>query len=146
MMSCGWIWLYVGAFLMLAEIVVPGFVLFFFGLSAMTVGLLRFVFGEGFSLAWQLAAFSAFSLAYLLLLRKWVTGIFSGFSVTSKTDFGHETVGRTGRITKAIRPPLTGRVMIGDAEWTAAASVPIDEGADVRVVSQDNLTMTVEAV
>ena len=32
-LSAGWIWLYVGAGLMLAEILTPGFVMFFFGLS-----------------------------------------------------------------------------------------------------------------
>ena len=146
MTGCAWIWLYIGAFLMLAELMLPGFVIFFFGLSAVTVGMLRFVFGEAFSLSWQLAAFSGFSLAYLLLLRKWVSGVFSGFSVTSKTDFGHEAVGRIGRVTAAIEPPKTGRVMLGDAEWTAAADAEIAVGADVRVVSQDNLTMKVEVL
>jgi membrane protein implicated in regulation of membrane protease activity len=34
--------------------------------------------------------------------------------------------------------------MIGDAEWTAIASAPIAAGVDVKVVGQDNLTMTVE--
>ena len=29
-----WIWMYVGAFLMLAELISPGFVVFFFGLAA----------------------------------------------------------------------------------------------------------------
>ena len=37
-LSAGWMWLYVGAGLMLAEILMPGFVVFFFGLSAATLG------------------------------------------------------------------------------------------------------------
>lgn len=144
--SCGWIWMYVGAFLMFMELATPGFVVFFFGLSAMTVGILRFAIGDAFALTWQLAAFSGFALLYLLLLRKWVTGIFSGFSVTSKTDFGHEALGRVGKVTVAIAPPLTGRVELGDAEWTAEADAPIAVGESVRVISQNNLTMKVEVV
>ena len=62
MTSCAWLWLYVGAFLMLAELLLPGFVIFFFGLSAATVGLLRFALGDTFTLTWQLAAFSAFTI------------------------------------------------------------------------------------
>ena len=146
MMSCGWIWMYVGAFLMLAELLTPGFVIFFFGLSAMTVGALRFIVGDALSLSWQLALFSGLALVYLLLLRKWVTGVFSGFSVTSKTDFGNEAIGRVGKVTEPIEPPKSGRVLLGDAEWTAVADVALAAGADVRVISQNNLTMKVEAM
>ena len=146
MFSTGWLWLYAGAFLMVAELIAPGFVIFFFGLSAATVGVCRFVFGDAFTLAWQLAAFSFFSFVYLLLLRRWVTGIFTGGSSTSKTDFDKDTIGRIGTVTEAIKPPLPGRVMIGDAEWTAVAEGPIQAGVDVRVVAQENLTMRVEAL
>ena len=62
MTSCGWLWLYLGALLMLMEIASPGFVVLFFGLSAATVGLCRFAFGEAFTLTWQLAAFSVFTI------------------------------------------------------------------------------------
>ena len=37
MTSCGWLWLYAGVGLMLAELLAPGFVVFFFGLSAASV-------------------------------------------------------------------------------------------------------------
>ena len=146
MLSCGWIWLYVGAFLMFAELLAPGFVLFFFGLSAATVGALRLIVGEAFDSNWQLAAFSVFSLVYLLLLRRWMKGLFSGVSSTSDTKFGHEAVGRIGKVVKSVEPPKKGRVLIGDSEWDASSDVAIAEGVDVRVVEVDNLTMHVEAV
>ena len=56
MLTCAWLWIYAGAALMLLELVAPGFVLCFFGLSAATVGVLRFAFGEAFTPTWQLAA------------------------------------------------------------------------------------------
>ena len=146
MLTCGWIWLYAGAFLMLAEIVSPGFVIFFFGLSAMTVGLCRFAFGEAFTLTWQLAAFSVFSILYLVTLRRLMKRVFAGDSSASTVDFNHESVGRLAKVVAAIRPPLAGRILLGDAEWTATAETEIPEGADVRVVAQDNLTMKVSAV
>jgi len=144
MTSCAWLWIYAGLALMLLELVAPGFVLCFFGLSAATVGVLRFVFGEAFTVTWQLAAFSFFSVLYIVLLRRALKKVFVGSRVETKTDFDHESVGRTGRVTEAINPPLTGRVMIGDAEWTATSDRPIVAGADVRVVAQSNLTMKVE--
>ena len=139
-------WLYFGAFLMLMELLAPGFVIFFFGLSAATVGLCRFAFGEAFTLTWQLAAFSAFSIVYLVVLRRWLKKTFLGGRVETKTDFDNEYVGRAGKVTEAINPPLTGRVEIGDAEWTASAESPIPAGATVEVISQDNLTMKVKEV
>ena len=131
---------------MLLELVAPGFILCFFGLSAATVGVLRFAFGEAFTLTWQLAAFSAFSILYIVLLRRYLQRIFVGGKVETKTDFDNESVGRVGQVTTAINPPLAGRVMLGDSEWTAESERPIEVGANVRVVAQQNLTMKVEEI
>jgi len=146
MTGCGWLWLYAGAGLMLAELLAPGFVVFFFGLSAASVGLCRFAFGEALTPTWQLAAFSAFSVVYLLVLRRWMKRIFTGAVTTSATDFEDDMSGRPAKVTAAIEPPKTGRVMVGDAEWTASAATAIAAGADVRVVSRNNLTVQVEPV
>ena len=146
MTSCAWLWIYAGAALMLLELIAPGFVLCFFGLSAASVGLLKFALGDAFTPTGQLAAFSALSILYIVLLRRYLTKVFVGGKVETKTDFDNESVGRVGRLTVAIKPPLTGRMMLGDSEWTAAAEHPIEAGANVRVVAQSNLTMMVEEV
>lgn len=146
MMSCGWLWLYAGAALMLLELATPGFVIFFFGLAAATVGLLRFGFGASFSPTWQLATFSALSILYLVGLRRYMQKIFMGEANAAAPDLTNEYVGRVGEVTVAIAPPLTGRVMIGDAEWTATADAPLAVGVTVKVISQNNLTMKVEEV
>lgn len=146
MTGAGWMWLYIGAGLMMLEVVSSGFVVFFFGLAAATVGLMRFCIGEEFTLTWQLVSFSALCVAYIALLRRWVRSVFSGKIEHTATDFDNEYVGRTGRVTAAIDPPLAGRVVIGDAEWTAVADVPIAVGSDVKVVYNRNLTMKVEEI
>ena len=144
MASCAWLWIYAGAALMLLELIAPGFILCFFGLSAATVGVLKFAFGNAFTPSWQLAAFSAFSILYIFILRRYLKRVFVGGKVETRTDFDNDSVGRIGKLTAAVRPPLTGRVMLGDAEWTAEADRPIEVGANVRVVAQSNLTMRVE--
>lgn len=146
MFSCGWLWLYAGAILMLMEIMAPGFVIFFFGLAAATVGLVRFAVGETFTLTWQLAAFSALSIVYILVLRRWVKSIFSGRLLDTKADFENDYIGRLGKVTEAINPPKPGRVEIGDAQWTATADSAIAAGADVQVISQNNLTFKVKEI
>jgi len=145
MFSCGWLWLYAGAALMFLELASPGFVLFFFGLSAATVGVLRLAAGEVFGPTPQLIAFSAFSILYLVFLRRWLKGVFSGDTEKSPLrDISGDNIGRIGRVTAPINPPLTGRVVIGDAEWTARALEPIGEGEFVKIVSQENLTVACE--
>ena len=144
-LSAGWIWLYIGAFLMLAELLAPGFVVFFFGLAAATVGLLIFCLPETFhlSLAWQLALFSFFCVLYLVTLRRYVKSIFLGDTENSDA-LGGEYVGRFGRAVGEMRPGIPGRALIGDAEWDALANQSIPDGAAIKVVAQKNLTLTVE--
>ena len=143
--SCAWLWAYAGTLLILFELVTPGFVLCFFGAGAITVGLLRALVGEAFDPTWQAAAFSVLSIFYIVVLRRWFKRALMG----DKVDDGglkSEFLGRVGKVTRAIAPPMTGRVMLGDAEWNAVADAPIEAGADVKVISQNNLTMKVEVV
>ena len=146
MFDCAWLWIYAGAALVFLELLAPGFVICFFGLAAATVGVMKFALGDAFTLTGQLAAFSVLSVLYIVLLRRLLKKVFVGGKVETRTDFDNESVGRIGKVTVAIAPPLTGRVMIGDSEWTAAADAPIAVGADVKVVAQDNLTMKVVAI
>lgn len=139
--SAAWIWLYLGAFLMLAEIVSPGLVLFFFGLAAATVAGGVFLF-PALSTAAQLALFSAFAIVYLVGLRRLVKSVFVG-DVEQSGGLASAYVGRVGKVVEAIRPGVPGRVALGDAEWTAVADEALDAGREVRVVSQQNLTLTV---
>ncbi len=144
MFSNAWLWMYAGMFLMLLELAAPGFVVFFFGLAALTVGAGRFVFGEAFTLNMQIAAFSVFSVLYLVLLRRWLKNVFMD-AKSDNSGLADEYVGRCGKVTEAIEPPLSGRVVIGDSQWTAVADAPIAAGTEVTVISRRNLTVTVEA-
>lgn len=146
MTSCAWLWVYAGSFLMLLELIVPGFVLCFIGLGAATVGVLRGLIGESFGVAWQLAVFSLASVLYIVLFRSTLKKIFVGSSFSATTDFVHESVGRIARVTAAIEPPMPGRILLGDAEWTAISYVSLEVGRDVKIVAQDNLTMKVEPI
>ena len=146
-LSNGWLWMYAGAGLMLAEMLTPGFVMFFFGLSAATVGALVLLLPEPFnpSLMWQFALFSLFSLIYLLTLRRYVKNVFAGDNGRSRA-LADEFTGRFGEAKTDVSPNAIGRVLVGDAEWDATSAAAISAGSRVRVVSRSNLTLTVEAV
>lgn len=136
------IWLVTGLFLMFLELLTPGFVVFFFGLSAMTVALLARLF-PGMGAGWELGLFSAFSVFYIVALRKWVKGVFEARRARGRSPEDGE-VGRAVRVVRAIRPPEAGRVELFGAEWDAVSVRELPEGAAARVVARDNLTLTVE--
>ena len=139
-----WLWMYVGAFLMLAELASPGFVVFFFGLGASTVAVLK-GFCPSMPLWMQLAAFSFFSILYLLVLRRYMKRVFVGEKEES-TSIGNEYIGRIGRVVEVVRPDVPGRILLGDAEWSARAATRLEPGTEVRVVAQENLTLRVEPI
>ncbi len=144
LLSPVWLWMYVGAFLMLAELASPGFVVFFFGLAAATISALKGIF-PGMPLWLQLAGFSFFSIFYLFVLRRYLKRVFVGEKLES-TTIGKEYIGRVGRVVEVVRPGVPGRIILGDAEWAAMSKDRLEPGAEVRVVSQENLTFTVEPV
>ena len=139
-----WLWMYVGAFLMLAELASPGFVVFFFGLAAATVSLLKWAF-PSLPLWGQLAAFSVFSIVYLLVLRKYLKKVFTGDRQES-SSINNEYIGRVGRVVEVVRPDVPGRILLGDAEWAAKCGRRLEPGTEVRVVAQENLTFGVEPI
>ena len=98
-LAAKWLWLYAGAILMLAEILAPGFVIFFFGVAAATVGLVMFVLPEAFhqTSTWQMALFSFFSILYLVTLRRYMKSVFLGDSEEAKAL--DEYVGRLAKVT-----------------------------------------------
>ena len=65
---------------------------------------------------------------------------------TSGSNFEDDFPGKVAVVTEAVNPPLSGRVMLGDSEWTATADCPVEKGVNVRVVSRDNLTLKVERI
>jgi membrane protein implicated in regulation of membrane protease activity len=146
MFTADWIWLYIGAALMILELISPGFVVFFFGLAAATTGVLAMFMGDAFTMMWQVLTFAGLSIVYLVFLRRVVKKVFSGTVETSASNFEDDFPGKIAVVTEDINTPLSGRVMLGDSEWTAVADTSIEKGVNVRVVVRDNLTLKVERV
>ena len=138
------IWIVMGILLMLAEAITPGFILFFFGLAALTVGILIWIF----PMAWwaELLIFSALSVVYLVLLRRLLKPIFSGKKEAVDTFIEEGQKGKQGVVTQKIVPPMKGRVEINEVGWDASADEVLDPGTPIIVTGQSNLTLHVKRV
>ena len=138
-------WLVIGLGLMAMEIVTPGFVLFFFGMSAITVGGVVYFFPPEEGALWPAILFAVLSVVYLLALRRIFKRTFSGRTENGKQAFD-DFVGQTATVTQAIAENATGKVEFRGAAWTAAADVPIAVGTRVKIHRKESLTLFVQPV
>lgn len=136
------VWLIIGVILLILEMLLPGFVLFFFGLGALVTFLCSWLFT--LSLNEQLAIFLVSSLLSLFTLRGFIKRIFLGSSTESTGDNAVATGGEPVLVTKTIVPPMEGKVKYSGTSWRAVADERIEEGKPAIVVSQDGLVMRVK--
>jgi membrane protein implicated in regulation of membrane protease activity len=140
------IWFLVGLLLLLAEFAIPGLIILFFGIGAWIVAVVCLL--TDVSLNVQLGIFIGASVLSLVCLRSWLKGMFMGH-VKGRQDLTQdlqEYVGERAVVTQAIAAKQPGKVELHGTNWTAEADGEIPEGAAVKIVAKDNLTLKVKAL
>lgn len=142
----GWItpqlvWFVCGIVMILLEFTLPGVILVFFGVGAIITSILVWV-GVLSSPVSQLVVFAVSSLGLLFGLRKYASKFFKGASTEEEDD---EYFGKPARVTQKIVPgELSGKVFFEGSDWKADSEVEIGEGASVKVIGKNNITLIVE--
>ena len=143
------IWFLVGLVLLVFEFIMPGLIIGFFGAGAWVVAIIcLFSAYVAESLNAQLIIFIIASVLSLLLLRKWLKGIFIGH-VKSKQDMTedlNEFIGERAVVKEKITPKAGGKVELHGTNWIAEADEEIAAGTIVEIVAKDNLTLKVKVV
>lgn len=137
-------WLYAGIVLIILEVMTPGLVSIFFGLSALVVALITWLV-PGLSQLTQWLMFSAFSVVFIALLRKTLKQTFSGTSEVTEDMFDAFS-GKRATVVEFVSPAKPGRVEFNGSNWTAEAEEELDVGMQVRIKSKKNLTLYVEKI
>jgi len=137
-------WLYLGVGLIIFEAMTPGLVSVFFGLSALTVGLIVLFVPLPQGVQWL--CFSALSVVYLVLLRRSLKRVFNGKVEVSAGDPDDAFTGKRAVVLEAIAPKRPGRVEFNGCAWTAESDAEVPAGASVRIRGKNNLTLNVEAL
>lgn len=142
------IWFIVGLIFILAELMLPGFVIIFFGIGAWITSLLDWL-NVTPSFTSQLFAFLIFSILSLLLFRKKASGIFRG-KITGKLSSDDEldnVKGQKVKVVADIKPNGdNGKVELYGTMWNAEADVPIPVGTVVEIVERKNLILKVKPI
>ena len=144
-----WHWIVLGIALVIAELAVPAFFVIWFGLGALSVGLLLAVLPLGE--AAQVALWIVASLAMVVL---WFKVFKRGEYLRSKTRAGQsdgDSIGEIGLMSKAAEPFARGRVrfqkpLLGAEEWECMVDAPIAVGERVRVVAVEGSFLKVAKV
>jgi membrane protein implicated in regulation of membrane protease activity len=127
-----YVWLIAGVLLMLVEFMAPVMIAFFFGISAVLVGVLLFA-GVDLSAAQQLITFSLMSIASLVVGRKycksWFKGNLSDNEASDVSNFKQD-VGEYVTVTSEFVNG-TGRVKLNGVEWSAKLENENEEGVEV---------------
>ncbi len=143
------IWFLVGLILLIMEFVLPGLIIFFFGVGAWIVAIVCLIstYVQG-SINTQLIIFIVSSVLSLLILRKWVKGVFLGHSGAKQdlTEDLKEFIGERAVVIEAITPKAGGKVEFHGTNWEARADGDIAEGVVVEIVGKDNITLKVKAI
>lgn len=135
-----WLWLAFGLVLLLIELVTPsGFFVMFFGLGAVTVGVLAGLQLAG-PAAMQWLIFTALSLGYVALLRGPLHARLRRTSPEIDT-----LVGEIASPRERIPPGAIGRVELRGTSWSARneTAVALEPGMRCRVTRVDGLVVSV---
>jgi len=139
------IWFLVGLVLMLMEFVVPGFIIFFFGVGAWVVALICLL--ANISLNVQLVIFLVSSVLLLVFLRRWMRTTFVGYKKYGQPsdDDMSEFTGKKAVVTRQIDPVTGGKIEFHGTSWSAETDgdKPITEGAVVEITGKRGLTLKV---
>lgn len=136
-----WLWLAGGLALVVAELATPsGFFIIFFGLGALTVGLLAGI--EAVSSVWvQWLLFSVLSVVYLVVFR----GRLQARVQIPPPPNVDSLVGVLAVVQERLQPGVVGKVEVRGSSWSArnTSNVTLDPGQRARVAAVDGLTLTV---
>jgi len=138
------LWFLTGVVLLLLELSMPVFVLFFFALGAWLTAAASWLYPV--SLNGQLLIFIVSSLLSLLLLRRYLQKAFSGRSTDARGDSALAEPGARVMVVVDIVPPAEGKIKYSGSTWRARAQEEIKAGEIAEIVGQEGLLMTVKRV
>ena len=143
MISQWGMWLIIGLVLLIVEVAAPAFVALFFGLSAILVALICWLFGPDLRewVAWLI--FIGLAVVLLIGLRGVFKKMFVGKKSPDLDGLASEVIGQRAVVTVRIQPGQPGKVELRGANWQAEANETLESGAQVRVVKQESITLTV---
>lgn len=136
------IWFLIGLLLFLLELVVPGFIIFFFGFGAWVTALICLVSHPGTNL--EIIIFAVTSVLSLLGLRKMIQNKFFYSRSNSSEAVEDEFTGKEGLALMDFGKGRKGKVEFKGTTWNAESDSEITEGQAVVIIEKQSFSLFVE--
>ncbi len=135
-----WNWFILAVALFVLETIVPGVHFIWFGLAAVIIGILAFVFNIAWE--WQLITFAIISCITVFFVRRYAAPDVSSSDEPDLNLRAEQYVGRVVMVEEAISGGR-GKVRVGDTVW-AAQGIDAPIGARVKVTGTRGTVLVVE--
>ena len=136
-MSMYLIWFLIGIGFLVAEFVMPTFIMFFFALGAITVSIA--IACIDLSINSQIILFAFSSVIFLLLLRNYMKNTFKGNESKGEDKYFDNKIDSNkniGIVSKTIESNSFGEIKYKGTFYKAQSDSSIDKGKKVKIVSK----------
>lgn len=139
------IWILCGLIMMLLELLVPGGIIVFLGMSAVMVGSAVYF---GLLTHWMDAVIAWFILSLLLILgvRSFFIQFFEGDSKVDNVDEDLDIIGAVVEVVQDVLPYKDGRVRFRDSTWPARSDEELSAGSKARVIQRQGNSLIIESI
>jgi membrane protein implicated in regulation of membrane protease activity len=138
------IWFFIGLVLLLLELIIPGFVIVFFGGGAWLTALACLLFDLGINA--QVAIFTFSSVLLMLLLRRYLRKQFFSEDKSAVETLSDEFVGKTAVVEADIKKGYPGKVSFKGTTWTALSDVTIKKGQLAEIIGKESINLIVKPI
>jgi inner membrane protein len=136
------IWFLIGLAFFLLELLMPGFVIFFFGVGAWITALLCLFAHVSTNL--QIIVFAITSVISLLLLRKMIQRKFFYSKVDRSSAVEDEFTGKEALASIDFGKGINGKVEFKGTTWNAESESEIIKGQTVIILKKESFKLIVE--
>lgn len=136
------IWFLLGLVLLLLELVVPGFFIFFFGLGAWVTALACLIWDPGVNL--QIVIFAVVSVLSLIALRRLIRKKFFYVKEEDSHRVEDEFTGKEALVISDLGPGITGKVEFKGTTWKAESASEIKAGQKAVITGKVDFKLIVE--
>jgi len=138
------LWFAIGLILLLLELVIPGFFIFFFGLGAWVTALVCLIGDPSANL--QIIIFAVTSVITLIALRRIIQKKFFYSKGKESEDVEDEFTGKEALALNDFGDDKTGKVEFKGTTWAAGSKSEIKEGQRVIIIEKDSFKLLVKPI
>jgi inner membrane protein len=138
------IWFIIGLIFLILELILPGFVIFFFGVGAWITSLACLIADPGTNL--QMVIFAVTSILTLVLLRRLLREKFFDSKEGSAAMLDDEFTGGKALALTSFAKGTRGKVEFRGTTWSAISTEEISAGDTVIITGKESINLFVEPI